>query len=211
MVRPAVRQRGDRWAATHLEVRRFLARDSKSATPSCGAQRSRYSQSSASPSTRSTPRTSPRCRSARARHLFMRPLITLADEDVGKRVRDGVDLGRSGVGHDVDVLRRPRNPVKRARERAAHNASDLEVVQDARDPGNDGERFREHQYPIVRGSQPNARTIRSGSSQRDATRSDCSRASAFGWGRRTSSRASSCTARVNAPTRSSFWEDDIRR
>ena len=71
---------------------------------------------------------------------------------------------------------------------------------DARERRNDDEGLREHQYPTSRTSQPKARIISSGSIQRDATRSACSREFELGCRRRMSMSASSCTARVSAPT-----------
>lgn len=48
----------------------------------------------------------------------------------------------------------------------------------------DEQRIGGHQYPALRTSQPNARSISSGSIEREATRRACSRGSASGRGRR---------------------------
>ena len=79
-------------------------------------------------------------------------------------------LREPDVRYEVDVLRGAGDPVDRAGDGAAHHVADAEGVEDARELRHDEDGLGEHQYPTSRTSHPKARTMRSGSIQREATR-----------------------------------------
>ena len=87
-------------------------------------------------------------------------------EALGERRDEGRNVFFSEVGHQVRVLGRAGNAVKRAGERATHGIGHAEIVQDTAQLDADPEGFAgEHgngglgQRPWTSGSQPKTSTI----------------------------------------------------